>query len=316
MKFATPETIKQPTGGLVLEKKQNQDCILGGTKTLDWEVLVSKGHWSEYAPPAELQKNSRGDVYGCVSFSYNNAHEFIYKKRYNEDLNKSDRFIVVGSGTVPYQGNSKRTVAEWGRKNFWVNEEQWPYTPTMTVDEYYNDRKVPSELLKEGQKLSPLYSIEYQWLVGNGTGHILTGLEFSPVQVDVENYVFNQKGYIKNSNTGYVHEVIIFDYEEGECWWVFDSESLQFIKFDWNYNFGSPMIHSLKKKFMPKLYKKNGESAIYFLNPEDGLLVPFSDGVIEGGSLFKIFFGDYKNVVINKVDVLPAHIATYSIKTI
>ena len=148
---------------------------------------------------------------------------------------------------------------------------------------------------------------------GNTQKHILDGLQFSPVQVDVERYSFNNKGYIINTQTGFYHEVLIFDFEEDECWWVFDSETNQVLKFDWNYNFGSPMIHSLKKKNMTKIYKKKGQPALYFLNPKDEKLVSFSDGVISGGELFKTLFAEY---YFDEYDELPYPIADYSIKTV
>ena len=317
MEFATPQTIKQPNGGLILKSNIDiEEKPLGARKKESWSKVNEGGHWRDFQPVSELQRNRRGDVYGCVSFSNNSAHEFIIKKQYGEEPNMSDRYLVVGSGTIPNVGNYKQTVATWKKDNFWIPEEKWPYSPDMTVDEYYNNLKVPTEFLMEGKKMSKLYVIDFDWLGDSKIQTIKDGLEFSPVQVDVQSYSFNSKGYIINNGTNYIHEVIIFDYEQGECWWVFDSENEQFIKFDWNYHFGSPMIHLLKKKFMPKLYKVNGQPAIYFLNPEDSRLVAFSDGVIAGGSLFKIFFGDYSNVPIIKVDTLPYPVANYSIRTL
>ena len=315
MQFVNEQTIKYPKKGLIFQDVKETDNILGGIKGLEWTRVNVGGHWRDYQPVSELQRNSLGDVYGCVSFSNNSSHEFIHKKQYGEEINMSDRYLVVGSGTVPYQGNYKLTVAQWKQKNYWVDEKDWPYGPKMSVEEYYNNGKVPPELLEKGKQKTNLYQINFQYLKDNSVKSLKDGLEFSPVQVDVQNYSFNSKGYIQNIKGDYIHEVIIFDYEEGECWWVFDSENEQYIKFDWNYKFTTPMIHYLKKKFMPKLYKVNGQPAIYFLNPEDGRLVPFSDGKIAGGSLFKIFFGDYSNVSIIKVDKLPYPVADYSIRT-
>lgn len=311
MIFAHPQDIKQPKGGLILEERNENDYVLGATAP--WEIVNPERKWRNYMPVFELQKNRHGDVWGCVSFSYNSAHEFIHIKKYSKEINKNDRFVVVGSGTVPNQGNSKRAVAEWGRKNFWIDEPVWPYTSEMTVDEYYNNGLVPQEFIDQALKLKSCYEMQYQWLPGNEQKQILDGLQFSPVQVDVERYSFNNKGYIINTSTGYYHEVLIFDFEENECWWVFDSEANQIIKFDWNYNFGSPMIHSLKKKNMAKIYKKKGEPALYFLNPKDQKLVSFSDGVISGGDLFKTLFVEY---FFEEYDELPYPVANYSIKTV
>lgn len=311
MQFADPQNIKQPCGGLILEDRDERDHILGAAE--EWEIINKKKRWRDFMPVFELQKNRRGDVWGCVGFSYNSAHEFIHIKRYGKEINKNDRFIVVGSGTIPNRGNGKRAVAEWGRKSFWIDEPIWPYTEDMTIEEYYNDGIVPQEFIDQAILLKSSYELQYQWLPGNTQKHILDGLQFSPVQVDVERYSFNNKGYIINTQTGFYHEVLIFDFEEDECWWVFDSETNQVLKFDWNYNFGSPMIHSLKKKNMTKIYKKKGQPALYFLNPKDEKLVSFSDGVISGGELFKTLFAEY---YFDEYDELPYPIADYSIKTV
>ena len=319
MEFTQPQNIKQPKGGLILEEKDERDHILGAT--IPWPVINESGQWREFVPVPELQRNKFGDVYGCVSFSYNNVHEFLHKKLYGTEINKSDRYIVVGSGTTPNQGNSKRTVAEWGRKNGWVVEERWPFNPEMTIKEYYNNGKVPQELLEEGKKQSTQYEMGYQWLPDNSINSIMDGLRYSPVQVDVERYAFNKNGHIINSGGGYMHEVIIFGRQsvdvdgKGENYFEgWDSENKQYIKFDLGYHFGSPMIHSLKKKNMVKIYKLKGEEnkALYFLNPKDQKLVSFSDGVITGGELFKTLFVEY---FFEEVDKLPYPIADYKMTT-
>jgi len=309
MQFADPQNIKQPKGGLILEERDERDHILGAA--VSWPIINRSGQWRDFAPVPELQRNKHGDVYGCVSFSYNSIHEFLHKKLYNTEINFSDRFTVVGSGTIPYRGNGKRTVAEWGRKNGWVEEARWPYTSEMTVDEYYNNGKISQEILDEGKQNSRKLEKGYQWLPNNSIESIMDGLTRSPVQVDVEKYQFNSKGNIINSNSGNIHEVAIFGYRN-DYWEVWDSENLQFIKIDFDYKFGNPMIHSLKKKIMFEIYKKKGEPALYRLNQKDGLLVPFSDGVIPGGDLFKTLYVDY---FFKEVDELPYPIAPYSITT-
>lgn len=311
--FATIDKVIHPKGGLIVEPPQEQDHILGASGP-DFGVLVEDGQWGEYAPEPELQRNSSGDTYMCVSFSNNNISEFLIYKQYGELVNWSDIFLGKGSGTVRGRGNSKRTVAEWKRLNGYVLETDYPYTSTTTVDQAY--APLSATLLKKGISNLNFFTFNYKWLPDNSVQSLLNGLKLSPIQVDVEPYNFNDKGYISNSGAGYTHEVAIFGYESGKCWYVFDSESSQFLKFDWSYKFGSPMIHSVKKKVMTKLYKKNGSPAIYFLNPQSSTLVPYSDGVVPGGELFKIFFGDYSLAPIERVDELPFPVASYSITTI
>jgi hypothetical protein len=78
------------------------------------------------------------------------------------------------------------------------------------------------------------------------------------------------------------------------------------------------MIHNLTKKNYMELYKKVGEPAIYVKHWNEPLLVPFADGAIAGGDIFKTLYGiaDYSKLPIIKVENLPYPIASYSVKTI
>lgn len=304
MKIALPSEVIQPAGGLVVEAPQERDYFLGGFTKLAGDILVPDGHWRDWLVGHESQINKYGNTFGCVSFSRNNCHEFLHKRQFNEEINMCDRYLVVGSGTVPNQGNSKRAVAEWGRKNGWVEEWRWSYPENMTLDEYYNGGKVPQELLTLGLQKLKKYEFGYQWLNGNSPPMLRQGLQLSPLQVDVEPYQFNSKGYVINTNRGYIHEVLLFDYEENECWWIFDSQSQQIVKFDWLYNFNSPMIHSLKKKSMK--FKKLGR----------GIYVLGHDGYYHGvgsGKVFKALWGEYKDNQIDVVESLPPESISYTI---
>ena len=74
----------------------------------------------------------------------------------------------------------------------------------------------------------------------------------------------------------------------------------------------------------PNLFKKKTSPAIYALNSEDGVLIPFSDGIITGGKLFKSLYGvlnigmipRVKDALGNDWDELPYPVAEYGFKTI
>lgn len=300
--FATQETIKQPTGGLRHIEKSEKDHVLGGFGIFTgpaWTVLQPDGQWNSFQPVPELQKDAYGDTYCCVSFSLNNCHEFLHKRLYGEEINKSDRFLGVGSGTIPGQGNSKSTVAEWNRTHGFVYENEWPFIDGMTITDFY--KVIPGSVLEDGAKNLNVYEFGYKWLSNQQPSTIKVGLTFSPVQVDVENYVFNGSGYIANSGTGYVHEVLIFGYEEGKCWYVFDSENFQWLKFDWNYKFQTAMIHSLKKKSMFQLIKEDGSPAVYLQVPSGNFYAIADGDECAGGDLLKTFSGTYGNAAIKHV---------------
>lgn len=311
--FATKETIIQPKSlGLVLEAPQEQDHILGGPigsiAGPDFDVLVEDGQWANYAPKAEVQLNRYGDTFMCVSFSKNNVDEFIALRKYGETINFSDIFLGKGSGTVRNSGNGKRAVAEWKRLNGFVTEEEYPFTPDMTLDQVY--QAIPADLIKKAIKNLAQYSFFYKWLGNSSPQSLMEGLKYSPLQVDVTgSYPMDANGYViwSKSSPVYAHEVVIFGYELGKCWHVFDSEASQFIRFAWDYPFGSPMIHSVKKNMKIRIYKKKGQSALAVKHCSEPSLIAFSGGSVQGGDLFKSLYGvkDFKEIEITEVDEFP-----------
>lgn len=306
--FATRDTIKQPTGGLILQDIAPEDWILGSKdpKKLGFQVLVENSHWAPYLPIQEIQRVRDGDTYGCVGFSKNNATEMVHKRKYGYEINLSDRLLVVGSGTVRGVGNSMRGVSEWMRLNGFVLEADYPYNRQMTLDEFY--ATVPADIrtkAKEGLKIN---TTNYMALAGSGQETLIDGLRFSPVQVAIEGrYTFDSNGRIRYTGGDYTHAVIIFDYVPGANgsaaeWWVFDSETEQFLRFRGDYAFVSPLIHFLDKKTM-KLYKKIGQSAICLKHWSEPSLIAFGDGVIPGGDLFKSIYSVEKYSDLPREDV-------------
>ena len=307
--FSTGEDIKQPKGGVILDDVDEKDHILGGLLSgEEWEVLVKDGQWMNYIPDYELQRNRFGDLFGCVSFSLNNVHEMILKKRYDETVNKSDLFLMKISGTIQGQGNSVRAVAESNRLKGWVTEGRYPYTSEMTVSEAY--RELTNDLLMEGKKGLDLYTFRWKWLNDNSTKSLKEGLTFSPIQVTIlGSYLENKKGYIifDRNHPEYTHEVCIFGYEDGECWYVYDSENEQYLKFAWNYAFRSPAIHSVTKNMKIEIYKKKGQSGLAVKTYGEPSMIFFSGGDITAQTLFFSIYGvtDWKQIPIKEVNEFP-----------
>lgn len=312
IKFASPDEIIIPKGyGLIQEEIGEKDHILGASSDLagpDFAVLAPNGQWSDVMPETEIQRNQYGDTFMCVSFSLNNTHEFVIKKQFGEDINKSDIFLGKGSGTIRGQGNGKRTVAEWNRTNGFVFEGDYPYLSTTTLDDVY--KPLTSELLAKGKKNLDAWVFNYKWLPDNSISSLKEGLKYSPIQVDISaSYKTNADGFIvwDTSHETYNHEVLIFGYEEGICWYVFDSECNQYLKFSWTYPFGSPMIHSVKKKNMVTIYKEKGKPALAVKHAGEDSLIAFSGGSVSGENLFKSLYGvkDFKQLPITEVQKFP-----------
>jgi hypothetical protein len=206
-------------------------------------------------------------------------------------LNKSKRYTAVKSGTIPGRGNSVTNVVESIRKDGGVDEEVYPTTvPGMTQAEFY--QKIPADVdAKENFKAA--YDFRHAWVDGNSQDMLVAALKVSPVMVSVYGrYSFDSNGYVAQDRSGIVtHEVVIVGYEYGKFWYVLDSENPEgLVRFAWDYIFIGPKIGYLLKKQIMQIFRIKGKSAVYFFNPESKEVVPFADGVIGGGSLFKIFF--------------------------
>jgi hypothetical protein len=309
--FATKDRLVQPTGGLIASEVDGQDHILGavgGIAGPDFEMLVPDGQWTAYLPEGELQRNRFGDTFMCVSFSWNNIVEFLANRRYGEVLNMSDVFLGSGSGTIRGQGNSKRAVAEWARRNGFVHETDYPYTESMTLDQAYAPLVPP--LLAKGKANLDKWAFYWKWVGNNSPAALKDALRFSPVQVDVTGfYDMNDKGIVvwNREKPQYAHEVTVFGYEEGVCWHVFDSEATQFIRFDWAYPFGSPLVVSAKKKMNIQILKEKGKPALAVKHFSENCMIGFSGGTVEAQALFKSLYGitDFRELPIKEVDKFP-----------
>lgn len=243
--FATPETVVQPKGTMILGHViTEQDHVLGGLLGDIWTPVLPDANWLKFIwSNPEIQRVLDGDLYWCVTFSRNSIWRFVWKVQYNEDFNISERLAAIGGGTVRGRGASKANIAEWSRKNGWEFQTECP-TPNTLDAAYAPLTKDDFDRAKINLKTT---LIAYKYLPDNSIASIKAGLTFSPVQVDVHGqYSFNAQGYVINNGSDYAHEVAIIA-DGGDFWVVWDSESIQWLKFDKGFKFGSPMIHSIKK---------------------------------------------------------------------
>lgn len=293
------EDLKLPTQGLVLVEAKPEDYIFGGSP-LPRVVLREDGQHDAYLPVQEIQRlgpnAEKTDTFMCVSYSLNNCLEILHKEQAGYEINMDDVFTGVGSGTIPYQGNSVAAVAEWVRKNGFIKEKGRVLRDDISIEKIYTPL-TPAEIA-EGLANLEIYGTGYEWLekpYGSQSATpetLMEALKYGPVQVSVDGtaYQFNQNGYIGEFKN-YTHEVLLFGFVEGKYFKVFDSETQQALKFDFHYPFGFPMRHILFLKNKPMLYKQKDSPAIYALDTEKKTLVPFADGVVSGGKFLKVVYG-------------------------
>jgi hypothetical protein len=337
--YATKDNLKLPIGGVIPHEDNENDYIFGASPvSATRKILEPTKNWLNTAlrlvdliggyQNLEIQKTHDGqDTYWCVTFTKNNVKRLLHLRKYGYDLNADERFLAISSGTVKFRGNSVKAVVDADRNNGF--RKQGKLTTEMTLNECY--AKLTDADYSDAKTSLDFYDLPYEMLdrASNGfstlpysdTATILSALAFAPLMVTVDgNYEMDDEGRIGATGKilNYNHEVTLLGaHFEGTAitWWdVWCSECKQFLKFRPDYRFGWPCLIDVNKKDM-RLFKKKSEAAIYFLNSKDGLLVPYADGVITGGDMFKILFGDYKYAPIEVVDELPFPVASYQMTT-
>lgn len=285
------------TNAVIKSPPLSQDFYAG---VVDKEVLSPTGQWDEYLPPVEYQKDySTGfDSYSCVTFSALNCIETLYRSR-GEVKNFSDRFTSVDSGTAPGRGNSLRNVAESIRKTGVVDQSVYDFSKTQ--EEFF--ARIPESVREKAQKIP----VSWEW------GHsgenlkrwrkdpqsvLCELLQYAPVQVTVWAYTKNivddvyQPHDVKDEN----HAVMLYGYEYGKYFKIFDHYKKSTKKLHWNYGLETPMLFtldgvvSLAKKYKGRLIKNQESPKVYFSNGEQIAWIKNEQSFIYG---FKAGFWGY-----------------------
>lgn len=138
--------------GLIHELPQEQDWVFGGKSGAVNNVpLFPDGHgWLSIQRDEQTQRNANFDTYSCVTFSCLKALSYYVKKVYGIDVDFSERFTAVMSGTTPGRGNSIRAVLESIRKDGFLLEEDCPFTADMTEAEFFSP--IPQSLKDKAKK--------------------------------------------------------------------------------------------------------------------------------------------------------------------
>lgn len=146
----------------VIEGRSPRDWVAGD---IPYEIKNETGDWTPYLPPEEWQRFDLVDTMACVSFSLLNCIETQEKFLTGQQVNYSDRFIAMMSGTTR-QGNRLQTVADTVRKYGLVREESWPTPINVTWESYYAvpDPKKMAELLAEGARWKARFDLAYGWV--------------------------------------------------------------------------------------------------------------------------------------------------------
>lgn len=277
-----PKIQKLYTGGVLPDYIKDTDLPLLGSSA---PVVVENGDWTKYLVEYETQKKRNVDPYACVSYSALTCLE-MYANAQGIDINKSDKFTAVMSGTIPYRGNNFRKVAESIKKDWTVDEELYPFTDT-SVEDYY--KPVPEQIKKIALQDKPNWRYFYRFpTTAHALGQdnrkrdevIMDALRYAPLQVSIK-YPRNKpvRG-IYRPEYGQNHAVVLYNYIEGKEWHIFDSydplDNGGFKRLHWDYPVYGVMAHTLEhvatdkdiilRDYRGKLIKNENSPKVYYVD--------------------------------------------------
>lgn len=284
--------MKQPTFGLIRENiLDERDWHFGGyTGIMNDEALVVDGQWDLWLPTLEVQRNQYFETMACVSFASANAIEALLNRKYSLDANYSDRALAKMSGTKK-TGNSMSIVADTVRNKGLIGEHYWPFDidAIKTWDEFYET--IPADILARAEEFLGEYEITWEWVFSADPEKIKEALKYAPLATAIYAYTpTNADGYyMRLENTWPNHLVLLYGYEDGQYWKIYDQYTNCYKKMAWDFNFGSKIKFNITKKgeqSMPK-YTFENNTLLQLVEGEGGFGL-YLDGKIIVDELDKI----------------------------
>ncbi len=273
----------------------------------------------------ELQRNGLFDSFCCEVHAHLNGTAINHKAAFGTSLiPPSYRYTSLKCGVIPNVGTSDYAVEQSIINDGLVPESACvSNSDTMTSQQYFSKLDPALDLLEYFKKFYTVIYPPAPTYDGVSSNRItLYNISlYSVLLASVDgNYQFDSEGRICRSSQADSHKIIVLKLSNNGATfdlWLDSENPGGFVKADPNYDYHYVKFIYLKKKYTPMLYKLNGSPAIYCKHWSENLLIPFSDGSLAGGDVFKSLYGitDYSQLQINHVDTLPYPIATYSFIT-
>ena len=121
----------------------------------------------------------------------------------------------------------------------------------------------------------------FRWITGNKdrTDLLKEALKYSPIGISVYAWQYRNGLAYKLEGQRDNHWVMLYGYEEGKYWKIYDHYDKKFVQVEWNYPFGYAMRYSLnrtefddlsveeiQKKYSNRVVKGHLKSAVYLLS--------------------------------------------------
>ncbi len=208
------------------------------------EILREDGQWDAYLPVFEPQSCVYFDTMACVTFGNLNCLETLFFRQFDFKYNFSDRAMAKLDGTTP-AGNGMWDVAEAIRKKGLIDEAMWPFGPWIKDwDAYYAD--VPAENVETGLAFLTKWKLRYQF-VNEDQDSLIEALKYAPLAVAIHAYGKQQDAIYQRTAAPSNHIVMLYGYQLGQYWKVFDNYHNEFKKLAWDSKFWCALRWSIEK---------------------------------------------------------------------
>lgn len=232
--------------GFLSTPPQIKDSVFGGITTVTGTIVRPDGQWDSVLPVYEPQSFGSWDTLACVSFSALNCIETLFNAKLNKIENFSDRYVAKASGTTA-NGNYLYRVGDTIKQGL-VREWDWPAVTTSYAD-YYSE--IPQVVTDHAADFTKQYKIDYEFVYGGET-MIKDALRYAPLQVAVCSYGKTENGIIKSDNKAANHAMMLYGFEDGEYWKLFDHYANDFKKYAWDLRFDTILKYDVNNH-MPSI---------------------------------------------------------------
>lgn len=236
------------------EHKNRESNYIAGV--VDKEVLREDGQWLDFEPECEIQKSTDGDDrMNCVSNSESNARKLLMLRKFNININPSQRFRAKMSGTTR-RGNSLYAVADSARHHGFVEDVDWPENVNLNWYQYYME--IPTKVKEKGVKTTLQFDVNYEQVPTTHSA-LMDNLRYAPIQVIGYAWASKDGIYYDYGNRPN-HAFLLVGYVKGKYWIVYDSyptdyqidnnsTKQEFIKhLDWDFKFSDALLYTIKLK--------------------------------------------------------------------
>ena len=237
--------LKKNPFGYIEDKKDKRDFLFG-TGKLEDTIINESGNYDKFLPVFEPQSRLF-DTMACWVFGTLNCLETMHICKYGEEKNWSDREVSIGGGGTQ-NGGMPREAIEFARTKGLIPEEMLPFSDSIrSWWQYHSPDPLPKKYLDEGLKWLQDYSVGYEYvktnygwvqkfkqLFGFNNQEILKqALKRSPLGVSVYAWKFRNGIAYKNTWDRDNHWIMLYGYEDGKYWKLYDHYDNTFIGAEW-----------------------------------------------------------------------------------